>query len=407
MKSQQRKIEKIREIITDLGELILKKSELLSVVIPVYNVAPYLQRCLDSVCCQSYENLEIICVNDGSTDNSLSILQENADKDSRIHIISKENGGLVSARKTGLLQASGQFVTYVDSDDWIEQGMYKDLVALAVREDADIVTSGDIRDYVTHTIKESEYERVGVYREEGLLQLKSELIETDCFFRKNLSIHLYDKIFKTCYLKKYQLRIDNQISVGEDAAVVYPALLHANCCVVSGKNYYHYCLRDNSIMGIYRSNDLKSVNIMLNQLKEDFEEVSSQIPNALKQFQLFYAYVLLLRNAEAIIKYNNNFLYPFGRIEQGAKVIIYGAGKFGSELRLFFERIKIFEVVAILDKVPKDGVIHPKELKNIEYDVIVIAALIFDVIENIKEELHEYGVRTEEMLWVDARTIFT
>lgn len=385
----------------------MKTGELLSVVIAVYNVAPYLQRCLDSVCNQSYGNLEIICVNDGSTDNSLSILQKNANKDSRIKIISKENGGLVSARKVGLLNVSGRFIAYVDSDDWIEQGMYEDLMALAVRENADIVTSGDIRDYGTHTVEEPEYENAGVYREAKLYQLKHELIDTDCFFRKNISIHLIDKIFKTCFLREYQLRIDNQINVGEDAAVVYPALLNTNCCVISGRNYYHYCLRDNSIMGTYKRDDSSSLNIMLDQLKADFEAVFPQISNVLKQFQLFSIYMILLRNAKEIIVYRDNVLYPFGRIERGAKVIIYGTGKFGNSLKHLLEQMKAFDVVAILDKASKEEACHPKVLRNLEYDCVIIAALIFDVIENIKKELREYGVKNEQMLWVDARMIFT
>lgn len=383
----------------------LEEQELLSVIIPIYNVEAYLSRCLDSIINQTYSNLEIICVDDGSTDQSGAIAEEYAKRDSRIKVIHKENGGLVSARKTGILNASGGYATYVDSDDWIEQGMYEELMILAVNEDADIVTSGDIRDYGTYVVEEPEYEDAGVYRDERLLQLKSKLIATDYFFRKNISIHIYDKIFNKVYLQTYQLRINDQISVGEDAAVVYPALLNAKCCVVSGKKFYHYCLRDNSVMGTRKSNDLETVKIMLDQLKKDFEDVLPCIPNAMKQFKMLNTYVSLLRNVDEVIKYENNVLFPFGFIQQNTRVAIYGAGKFGNELKSFFDRSNTFQVVAIFDKVPRQDVLYPSEIRNTDYDVIIIAALIFDVIENIKKELHGYGVREEQMLYIDANVI--
>ncbi|WP_295746728.1 glycosyltransferase family 2 protein [uncultured Limosilactobacillus sp.] len=90
----------------------------ISVIVPVYNVAPYLKQCLDSIVSQTYRNLEIILVNDGSTDNSLKICQQYQEQDKRIRVISQKNAGLSAARNTGLNVANGQYVTFVDSDDW-------------------------------------------------------------------------------------------------------------------------------------------------------------------------------------------------------------------------------------------------------------------------------------------------
>ena len=382
-----------------------KENRLLSVIVPVYNVEPYLRRCLESICRQTYRKLEIICVNDGSTDQSLSILQEYAMKDSRIQVISKENGGLVSARKTGLLRASGKYATYVDSDDWIEQGMYENLMALMENESADIITSGDIRDYGTHTVTEPEYVNAGVYKEQSLLQLKENLIATDCFFRKNLSVHLYDKIFNKDYLLEYQLRINNQINVGEDAAVVYPAMLNAKKIIVSGKNYYHYCLRSDSIMGVNEHDDLESVKIMLNQVEADFNRASFFVTNTVQQYKMLQIYMNLLRNIDEVIKFKNNFLYPFGYIKQNARVVIYGAGKFGKELKTFLDKKNILQVIGLLDETPGLDRIHPSEIRNIQYDYVLIGVLIYDVIEDIKEKLRRYGVNDRQMLYVDAHLI--
>ena len=95
-----------------------------SVIIPVYNTAPYLRQCLDSVCKQTLQNIEIICINDGSTDNSAEILQQYEEKDSRVCVITQENKGIAVARNIGLQYARGQYIGFVDSDDWIEPNMF-------------------------------------------------------------------------------------------------------------------------------------------------------------------------------------------------------------------------------------------------------------------------------------------
>lgn len=101
---------------------------LLSIIVPVYNTAPWLRRCLDSIISQSYDNLEILCVNDGSTDNSANILAEYAAKDERVKVISQLNAGLSAARNTGLRHATGEWVTGVDSDDYLYPGIYEEVV---------------------------------------------------------------------------------------------------------------------------------------------------------------------------------------------------------------------------------------------------------------------------------------
>lgn len=113
----------------------------LSVIVPVYNTAPWLRRCLDSICGQSYANLEILCVNDGSTDNSAEILAEYAAKDARIKVFTQANAGLSAARNTALEHASGEWVTGVDSDDYIAQDIFAKALA-SITEQVDMVAVG-------------------------------------------------------------------------------------------------------------------------------------------------------------------------------------------------------------------------------------------------------------------------
>lgn len=114
----------------------------ISVIIPVYNTADYLPHCLDSVINNDYRNLEIICVNDGSTDNSLDILNEYAEKDSRIRVITITNGGVSNARNVGIESSSGEFIAFVDSDDWVHRQFFGIMTHFQKKNDSDIIACG-------------------------------------------------------------------------------------------------------------------------------------------------------------------------------------------------------------------------------------------------------------------------
>ena len=115
----------------------MNKEPLLSVVVPVYNVEPYLERCIQSILNQTYKNLEVILVDDGSTDKSGSVCDEYVLQDDRVKVIHKKNGGLVSARKAGAAIATGSYITAVDSDDWIESNMFEEMMKQKQDESAE------------------------------------------------------------------------------------------------------------------------------------------------------------------------------------------------------------------------------------------------------------------------------
>ena len=118
---------------------------LISVIVPIYNVAPYLHECIDSIINQTYKNIEVILVDDGSTDNSGKICDEYAKKDRRMVVIHQENQGVNLARTNGLNIAKGDYIGYVDGDDWIEPEMYEHLLNKILETDADFIDSGLIK----------------------------------------------------------------------------------------------------------------------------------------------------------------------------------------------------------------------------------------------------------------------
>lgn len=137
-----------------------------SVIVPVYNVEKYLPKCLDSIVGQTYENLEIICVDDGSPDNSAEVLRAYAEKDSRIVIITKENGGLSSARNAGIKAATGDHIVFVDSDDWIDIETIKTAVTAAENDGVDMVMWGYMREFKGKSIEKKIFDSDRIFNKD-------------------------------------------------------------------------------------------------------------------------------------------------------------------------------------------------------------------------------------------------
>ena len=182
----------------------MDSKELISVIVPVYNVRSYLEKCFESVAGQSYRNLEIILVDDGSTDGSGELCEELARKDSRVRVVHKKNGGLGSARNAGIDAARGEILSFVDSDDWIEPGMYDTLTEIMHRENAQIIACGIKK--VSETGEVSYYqdnleERRVYTKEEALMELpKNERLSNSMcnkLFRRETiqGLHINEQIF--------------------------------------------------------------------------------------------------------------------------------------------------------------------------------------------------------------------
>ena len=129
----------------------------ISIIIPIYNVREYLAKCIESVINQTYQDIEIICVDDGSTDGSYEICEYYKKKDSRIKVVHKINEGIVSARQTGLKIANGEYVGFVDGDDWIDEKMYESMIRTMEKSNVDMVETGVIDSYNSFTEKERKY----------------------------------------------------------------------------------------------------------------------------------------------------------------------------------------------------------------------------------------------------------
>lgn len=214
-----------------------------SIIIPIYNTVKYLRRCLDSVKYQTYENLEIICVDDGSTDGSEQIVDEYSDDD-RFVIIHKKNGGESSARNVGLLQCTGDFIGFMDCDDWIEKDMYEILVYSMEQNDVDIVASSWFKSYDDGEIRIANQKTVdeGVFDRDKLLRY---IYERDAY---QGFAYMWDKLYKREILTENGniMLFDESIRLGGDVIYLAKAALRAKNALYIDKCMYHYYQRNSS-----------------------------------------------------------------------------------------------------------------------------------------------------------------
>ena len=217
---------------------------LFSVIIPIYNDKDYIYRCLNSVLRQDFKDCEIILVDDGSTDGCSSICDEYDLKDERIRVIHKENGGLVSARNIGIKEAKGEYILYVDGDDWVSENWMKFISTqiFSAPEKPDIIVFGSISVYAdrqtNHIINAAE----GFYNR---TRLETEIFPSLIFDTKRYiedSIILpapWNKAYKKSLLEKYHC-LDKKIRIGEDTAFVFECFLNAHNIVICKDNLYYH-----------------------------------------------------------------------------------------------------------------------------------------------------------------------
>ena len=382
--------------------------KLLSVIVPVYNVAPYLPQCLESILSQGDIVSQLICVNDGSTDNGLEILKEYAEKYSKIIIMDKPNRGLVSARKAGLKLSQTKYTMYIDSDDYVADNYFTEMVKCAEQYGADIVTSGLYRNFGDNVLEDKEFVKPGLYaRESNLDELLNNLVIKDRFFTYGINDSLVTKLFRTDFLKEYQYLVDDRISVSEDTAVTFPALLNADKVYVTGKCWYHYCQREGSIMNMTHVENKESVEKLKLALDyvESFFNRDGITESIKEQFKIFQMYMMLLSNASETITYSNGVLFPYGEIRKDEKIVVYGAGGFGRALHNFLVT-NSFNVVAWADKyVKNEKVIGLDELAQIEFDKILIGVLQGKSLASIREQFTNSKVSSERIMYPDVNLV--
>ena len=238
--------------------------QLISIIVPIYNVEDYLKRCIDSILGQTYKNLEVILVDDGSPDKCGKII------DSRIKVIHKKNGGLSSARNNGLDIATGDFIGFVDSDDYIERNMYESLIEALNNNNADIATCGIIREDTNtqHKINIRTPNTEKVYLDIDAIR--------EILLSREIGISVWSKLYKREIFSTLRFPVGEN---NEDAAIVLECI-SGRVVVHTGICTYHYIVRNNSITKKYSIantfNFWKHSQSIVNEINDNFSLLQTE-----------------------------------------------------------------------------------------------------------------------------------
>lgn len=271
----------------------------ISVIVPVYNVGRYLRRCLSSIVQQDLQEIEIIVVNDGSTDDSLSIIREFAVQDSRIIVLDKPNGGISSARNAGLAIAQAEYISHIDGDDWVEKGFLKAMYDFAVANELDIAISDFYTDWDDGRL---EYFRDVWLLEECIFDSKKYLRQ---LFKETAQSAVWNKILRRELYSKHNILHPDHITVGEDIATIIRLVYFAHKVGRLNQAFVHYIQRPSSVVhatsNANKQLDLYKVFILLDNF---FAEQSYSNMQVFKNFQAPHLYraAVACRDREDILR---------------------------------------------------------------------------------------------------------
>lgn len=248
---------------------------ILSVIIPVYNVAPYLERCLKSIIYQELKDIEIIIVNDGSTDTSGKICDKYAEKDSRIKVIHKANEGLGFARNTGLEYITGEFVAFVDSDDYVDKDTYKVAIEEAKKENADVVYFGCYRQRRDLTFYKETIPQKRVWnndnKEEYLFDIVSSAPNEKV--ERKYSMSVWHSVYKSEIVKKNNLCfLSERDIVSEDIPFQIDFLKKANVIVFIPNCFYYYCYNNTSLTKSFKQEKYQRFRLLHSVLSRKYTD---------------------------------------------------------------------------------------------------------------------------------------
>lgn len=387
-----------------------ERNALVSIIVPVYNVEKYLEKCVKSIINQSYRNLEIILVDDGSADLSGELCDKLAEEDSRIHVIHRENVGVTSARRVGLQKAGGKYIGFVDSDDSIDEKMYEHLVENIEDTGADFVHSG----YFIGQSREACFENAVIHfdTEKDKEDFLREYV-LDYQSSKRMSASIWSKLFRAELIRESYDAVPDTQTVGEDWINLAECILRSRRISLLNAADYHYTVREGSLS---HSKDYGSLTWQPGFYKA-LEDVLKR--HGCYERQKKWLDNLFMNLIKGIVyeKFKDRFLmirYRFKNIEMifDKKIVLYGAGKVGRDYYAQLCRYSGCDIVAWADSNYQNisceyaEIVGKEKLSLLEYDYLIIAVLSESSAGEIREMLLEEGVDPARILWEEPADAF-
>lgn len=284
---------------------------MISIIVPIYKVEKYLEKCLNSILAQTYKNIEIILVDDGSSDNCPAICNSCAEKDNRVKVIHKQNGGLINARKSGLEIAKGEYIGFVDGDDWIEPDMYSLFAQIIEKYSPDMVLSDFYYDNGTTLENSNQLFEQEFYDKNDLKnKLYPKMLFSGTYYKFGVNPCCWSKLYKKELLEKNLHLVDGRIKMGEDAAFTYPCLLDAESVATVKKPQYHYIINPNSMTKSYDKNLKDIIFLPYERITQKCRECGADLSKQ-SDYYLLYLANFLIRNE-----------ISGGNLNEGIKIIL-------------------------------------------------------------------------------------
>lgn len=380
---------------------------LISVIVPVYNVADYLERCICSIIKQTYTNIQIIVVDDGSTDGSSRLCDELGTQDARVLVIHQENQGAAAARKKGIEHAEGMYTCFVDSDDYISEHMIEKLQSNI--GNSDLISSG------CYCQKENgewfeRYDRYddGCYAgKEQLDYIISNLLIYDAQFEDGFLPYLWNKMFKTDILKEEVKSVDTKIVYAEDRDLLFRYIMKCHQIRVLHESFYYYCFRETSVMNLPNLHFMEDLNSLYLSLRNVFEEhrLAYSLMYQLQMFIISRLYTVPTRMGFVPEAKPVRFVFPYAVSGECKRIILYGAGRVGRDYHCQLHRREDYQLVLWVDQswqsFQEKGFLvdSPDRIHEVEYDQIILAVKDNSIAESMKEKLCAQGVPKERVVW--------
>lgn len=281
--------------------------KIISVIVPVYNSEKYLERCVDSLLNQTYPHIEIVLVNDGSVDSSGNMCDSYSRTYPRIQTVHQENGGAAVARRNGVFHARGEYIAFVDADDWVEKDYLEQLVAGVEDTHADVAI-GAIRNYNGVSYADSvSYFKPGFYDHATLQQeIYPRMLSASPYFSFGILPSMWGKLWKKTIVEKNLDALQIGITFGEDCCFTYSALLDCNSICITENSHYIYCLNEQSITHSFKKRLFEETPVLRNYLEKMAVKKNWQLGTQLDEYIGFVCgYVVRYAVMTANMEYRN------------------------------------------------------------------------------------------------------
>ncbi|SFU66041.1 glycosyltransferase family 2 protein [Butyrivibrio sp. M55] len=384
---------------------------MVSIIVPVYNLESYIEDCIKSVLAQSYKHFELIIIDDGSEDGTNEICRRYACVDNRITLITQRNLGVVLARRRGLSEATGKYVTFVDGDDWIENDMLQIMIDNAT--DSDMVCCGvSWEEKKASVIKKRDSFAPGIYENEQIDNIKCKMLyDMEHGASQLLTAWMWSKLYRLDKLKEAEAHVDAGVYFYEDALLVYRYAMGGRRIAFVDEYPYHYRYRSESASHRIDPCAIANINSVYLGLLDIANDYSNSYSFAKQAVSWFLEKSYFTLNERMGLRANGRIIrYLLDQSEiAGKSIVLYGAGRVGNDLYAQMKTIGT-NVVLWVDKRAKelcdDRIASVDKIAGAEYDLLLIAVESSSVAEKIALDLIGRGVSTGKILKAKIHRLF-